>query len=266
MNGAFIVDAHAHIGLPGVFFSPQSCAEHLLTSMDRLSVRLAILGGDQTTIFEGPQAGIATLREVYEQSRGRLWYLGVFDARRPEDSLRVLNEAVGWPGFAGLKLHPSVHRTWADDPAYEQAWRFAADHDLAVLSHTWSISDYNPVQRYSTPERFEGYVRRFPQVRFVLGHAGGRGSGRHQAVRLARDYPNVFLDFAGDIYCYRLIETLAASVPAEKILFGSDFPWMDPAANLSRVLLADLDDRVKRKILVENALAVYRIRGAHAEH
>jgi uncharacterized protein len=202
---------------------------------------------------------MSALRRVYEESGGRLWYLGVFDPRGAEECLRVLTEAAAWSGFAGLKLHPSLHRTFADDPGYQRAWAFAAERHLPILTHSWSISEHNPAQRYSTPERFEGYVRKFPQVRLVLGHAGGRGSGRREAVRMANEYPNVFLDFAGDIYCYRLIETLVESVPTEKILFGSDFPWMAPSTQLSRVLLADIDDQTKRRILVDNALAVYRL-------
>ncbi len=266
MNEAFIVDAHAHVGPPGLFFAPETGPDQLLRIMDRLSVQAAIVACDQITLYEGAQGGISALRCLHEQSRGRLYYLGVFDPSNSEKCLHALKEAVAWPGFAGLKLHPSFHRTGADDPVYGQAWQFAAEHDLAILAHTWSISDYNPVQRYSTPERFEAYVRRFPQVRFVLGHAGGRGSGRREAVRMAKVYPNVFLDFAGDIYCYRLIEMLVQSVPAEKILFGSDFPWMDPRANLLRVLLAEVEEEVKRRILWRNALDVYRIRAIHAHH
>jgi len=259
MNGPFIVDAHAHIGLPGVFFAPQSGPNHLLAIMDLLSIRFAILACDHVTLYEGSQAGLSLLRQVHERSEGRLLFLGVFHPTDADASLATLKEAADWPGFAGLKLHPSLHCVWADDPVYERAWQFAAEHDLPILTHSWSVSDYNPVQRYSTPQRFEGYVRRFPQVRLVLGHAGGRGSGRHEAVRMANEYPNVYLDLAGDVFCYRLIETLVESVPPEKILFGSDFPWIDPRANLCRILLADVDERLKRKILADNAASVYGI-------
>jgi len=255
----FIVDAHVHTGLPGAFFVPESGPTHLLAIMDLVSIRFGILACDHVTLHEGAQAGLPLLRQVHEQSEGRLLYLGVFDPRDADASLATLKQAANWPGFAGLKLHPSFHRAWADDPSYEGAWRFAADRDLTILTHSWSVSDYNPTQRYSTPERFEGYVRQFPQVRFVLGHAGGRGSGRREAVRMANEYPNVYLDFAGDIFCCRLVETLVESVPPEKILFGSDFPWIDPRANLARVLLADIDDQLQRKILSDNAHAVYRI-------
>ena len=167
--------------------------------------------------------------------------------------------AKDWPGFVGLKIHPSFHGVPAEDPSYEPAWRFAGEHDLTILTHSWSVSDYNPVQRLSTPERFEKYVRRFPTVRLVLGHAGGRGTGRHAAVRMANEHPNVYLDIAGDIFDYRLIESLVESVPVEKILFGSDFPWLDPRANLSRVLLAEIDVAAKMKILRDNAMRVYRL-------
>ena len=113
MNEAFIIDAHAHVGLSGIFFQPANGPEELLRTMDRVSVRQAIVAGDQVSVFGGAQAGIAGLRRVYEESQGRLWYLGVFDPRTAAECLRVLKEAVSWPGFAGLKVHPSVHHTCA---------------------------------------------------------------------------------------------------------------------------------------------------------
>lgn len=262
MSQPWIIDAHAHFGLPGLFFAPESGPEGLLRIMDLVGIQSAIIACDHVTLHEGAQAGIAALRRAYEQFQGRLYYLGVFDPRTALPCLAALEEAAGWPGMAGLKIHPSFHQTFADDPTYEPAWRFAAEHQLPVLAHSWSVSDYNPVQRYSTPDRFEGYVRRFPQVRLVLGHAGGRGSGRHEAARMAAQHANVYLDFAGDIFCDRLIETLLASMPPEKILFGSDYPWIDPRANLSRVLLADASDPIKQMILAENAARVYSIRTA----
>ena len=258
MTDTWIIDAHTHVGAPGPFFCPESEPDHLLARMDRLGVAAAVCC-DHVSVYDGCAGGLDGHRRMYERSGGRIHYLGVFDPRRAAACLAALDEAKDWAGLVGLKIHPSIHGTPAEDPAYELAWRFAADHDLAILAHTWSVSDYNPVQQLSTPGRFEPYVQRFPQVRFVLGHAGGRGAGRHEAARMANEHPNVYLDFAGDIFCHRLIETLTRSVPPEKILFGSDFPWLDPRANLTRVLLADVDVSAKAKILHDNAVGVYRI-------
>ena len=226
--------------------------------MNQLGISCAICT-DHLSLHEGCSEFLAGLRKVFEHSDRRIHYLGVFDPRRPEECLDALGRAKGWPGFVGLKIHPSFHRVPAEDPSYEPAWRFAAEHDLPILTHSWSISDYNPVQHLSTPGRFEGYVGKFRAVRLVLGHAGGRGTGRHEAVRMANEYPNVYLDVAGDIFCYRLIETLVESVPVDKILFGSDYPWLDPRAHLCRVLLADVDVSARAKILRENAIRVYRL-------
>ena len=258
MSNGFVIDAHAHYGYVGAFFAPECEAAHLLTAMDKAGISHAICM-DQLTVWEGAGAGLEPLRDLFETSGRRVYYLGTFDPRRASACLGMLRQAKDWPGFVGLKLHPSVHGVAADDPVYEQAWRFAADYNLAIMTHSWSVSSYNPVQFLSTPERFEVHVRKFPQVHFVLGHAGGRGSGRCQAVRLVNEYPHVYLDFAGDIFDYRLLEKLVASVPVEKILYGSDFPMMDPRSNLTRVLLADIEDVAKGKILRGNAIQAYRL-------
>ena len=256
MTEPFIVDAHLHIGQPGVFFAPEAEPAHLLARMDQLGVAYAVCT-DHLSIFEGCEGSLDGLREVFEGSGGRVHYLGVFDPRRSKECLDACRRAREWPGFVGLKIHPSFHGTPPEDPSYEPVWRFAGEHGLPILTHSWSVSDYNPRQHLSTPGRFEHYARQFGDVRLVLGHAGGRGTGRHEAVRLASECPNVYLDFAGDVFCHRLIETLVESVPADRILFGSDFPWLDPRAHLSQVLLADIDVSTKAKILRENAIRVY---------
>jgi predicted TIM-barrel fold metal-dependent hydrolase len=259
VNGPFIVDAHAHTGAMGLFFTPESGADALLARMDRLDIRCCLNAGSWAYLMEGGRKELEALRREHEASRGRLLYLGVFDPRRGKEALRELEDACRRPGLAGIKIHPTFHRTPAESPAYEALWRFAEEHDLTVLTHSWSSSEHNPAQALSLPGRFAAWVRRYGDVRLVLAHAGGRGDGRAEAVRLAREHPNVYLDLAGDIFCYRLLETLSAELPPNKLLFGSDFPWLDPRANLSRILLADITAEAKRRILRDNAQEAYQL-------
>ena len=256
MSKAFIIDAHLHVGEPGCFFAPETRPEQLLATMDELGIRAAVCCNN-VSLAEGFGAGMDEHREMFEASGGRIHYLGVFSPHKPAQCVAALERANDWPGFVGLKIHPSFHGVPVENPSYEPAWRFAADNDLPIMTHSWSVSSYNPVQYLSTPERFEGYVKAFPRVRLVLAHAGGRGTGRHEAVRMANDYANVYLDIAGDIFDYQLIESLVQTVPVEKILFGSDFPWLDPRSRLSHVLLADISTSDKTNILCENAQCVY---------
>jgi hypothetical protein len=209
--------------------------------------------------MEGGGEELEARRREHEVSGGRLLYLGVFDPRRGREAVRELEQACRRPGLAGIKIHPSFHRTPAESSGYEALWRFAEEHDLTVLSHSWSSSEHNPAQALSLPGRFAVWVRRHPGVRLVLAHAGGRGDGRSEAVRLAREHRNVYLDLAGDIFCYRLVESLCDALPSNKLLFGSDFPWLDPRANLSRILLAEISAEDKRRILRDNALEAYQL-------
>jgi predicted TIM-barrel fold metal-dependent hydrolase len=259
LSAPFIVDAHAHTGAMSLFFSPESGAGQLLARMDGLGIQCCLNAGGWTYLLQGGREGLEELGREHEASGGRLLYLGVFDPRRGREALLELEEACRRPGLAGIKIHPTFHRTPAESPGYESLWRFAEEHDLTVLSHSWSSSEHNPAQALSLPGRFEAWVRRHPAVRLVLAHAGGRGDGRAQAVRLAREHPSVYLDLAGDVFCYRLVESLCGELPPNKLLFGSDFPWLDPRANLTRILLADITAEAKRRILRDNAQEAYKL-------
>lgn len=258
MNESFIIDAHTHLGPAGQLLCPGGSAADLLDVMDRFRIEASICS-DHVALLEGGATGLERMRTAWDESGGRIHALAIFDPRSSRQCLRETEAAVGWAGLAGIKIHPSFHGVPAEDAAYGPIWSFAAASGLPILAHTWSISDTNPAQALANPTRWEGWVREYTGVRLVLGHAGGRGGGRATALRFAREYPNVYLDFAGDIFCHRLIETLLASVPSEKILFGSDYPWSGPADHLSRVLLAPVRDDDKMRILRTNAAAVYRL-------
>ena len=258
MSEPFIIDAHAHLGPAGQLVSTPQTVANMLAWMDRLGVAVAVCS-DHTAVIEGYAAGIERMARAFDESRGRLRCLAVFDPRSSEVCLREIRGAVGQPYLAGIKIHPSCHGVPADADAYAPAWKLAVEYDLPILAHTWSVSDYNPTQVLSIPSKFERHVRAFPSVRLILGHAGGRGLDRHDATRMARDYPNVWLDFAGDIYCHRLIETLVESAPADRILFGSDYPWTGASDHLTQVLLSRVGEDVKAKILRYNAIDVYKL-------
>ena len=76
---------------------------------------------------------------------------------------------------------------------------------------------------------------------------------------MVNEYENVYMDFAGDIYCYEYFEKMERSVPENKVIFGSDYPWLDQRSHLTRVYLANISTSLKGKIFRENALAVYRL-------
>lgn len=254
---AFIVDAHVHTGALNVSFAPETDAKSLLARMDRLGIRRSINLGSSRNLLEASQREMDAARAEFEESRGRLYYCGFFGPRRAAEDLAILERSHRAPGFVGIKIHPSFARVAADDPRYLPVWELAREHRLPIVSHTWSVSSYNPVQALSTPGRFEAMVQRFPEVRFVMGHSGGRGEGRLEALRMAGQYPNAYMDISGDMMDRHFLEQMVGAGVASKILFGSDYPWLDQRAHLACVLLAAIPVEAKADILQRNAQAVF---------
>ena len=253
-----IVDAHTHLGEVPLFRVPDTSVEAMLALMDDLGIDMAIqMHG--AGIVECYEEAYHASEAAYERSDGRLPYCLVYSPLYQKESLLWIGRGLGRPGCVGIKIHPGSHQVYPEDARYEPVWLLAAERGVPLITHSWALSDYNPTQRYATPEHFEPHVRRYPQVRLVLGHAGGRYEGHLAAARLAQRYPNVYLDLSGDVYAYGLIEWLVAQVGAERILFGSDANWIDPRTHLGRILDAEITAEAKWLILGVNATRLFHL-------
>ena len=260
MTKPFVIDAHIHLGTwPGTYY-PDSHLEDILGYMDRLGIELAV--SSHMTLLFGPfEDGLRLSIEGFKKSGGRIFWLGVFNPNKIDESISHLDACRKHDGFLGMKIAQTVHGVDADDPSYRPAWEYAREHGLPILTHSWSTSSFNPKQARSLPRLFEKYIDEFRDVTLVFAHAGGRGDGQLQARRLAREYPNVYLDISGDIYNYRLIEDLVADVSDERILYGSDLTMLDGRAHHARIFFSNISRESKLKILRENALKAYNIQG-----
>jgi uncharacterized protein len=261
VSKAFIVDSHVHTGYPGQFFCPEVDAKSLLARMDQFLVRTSINLSSTRALLGDGREEMETAQREYEESDGRLFYCGFYDPGRGREDIATLEKASRRTGMKGIKIHPSFAGVAGDDPRYEPVWRFAAEHELPIVSHTWSVSRYNAAQALSTPERFEPMVQKFPKARLVLAHSAGTGSGRREAMRLAGTYPGVYLDCAGDIYDRHYFEKMAAAGLERKVLFGTDYPWIDIRSHLAAVYLADISNEARSRIFRENAAEVFRLEG-----
>jgi|LSQX01.2.fsa_nt_gb predicted TIM-barrel fold metal-dependent hydrolase len=255
MNKITIVDGHLHLGCDPYNFVPKKDIQQLLLCMKIYGIKRAYSCHYKWLLCrfkEGYESSIS----AYQESGGKIPYFGVYVPTDIQASLKYLDKSLKSGGLIGIKIHPSFHKTYADDPKYLPVWNYAKEYHLPILSHTWSLTD-NPEQKFSLPPLFTKYLENYQEVFFVMGHSGGRGNGRSEVVELAKRFRNVYLDIAGDIFCYNLIPELVGSVGVEKIIFGTDWPWFDPASYLPRIILSSVTDEQKKKILGLNALKVY---------
>ena len=253
------IDIHTHVGeTPEFHFFDISLATWL-QKMDRLNILYAVSAHMDVLTGTDYLNNAGECLKLYEDSGGRVMSYFVYNPNMAEECIQVIRKYAGNPAFRGIKIHPTIHRTYADDARYDPVYVCAREKNLPVMTHCWCLSAHNDAQKYSTPGLFVKYAEKYSDVNLILAHSGGRIDGIREAARIAARYPNVYLDTSGDVYPLGLIEYLVSEVSADKILFGSDAMWICPSTQIGMIAGADITHEDKKKILCDNARRVFRI-------
>lgn len=254
-----IIDSHFHLGrYPSYLFYDVS-VKNYLRRMDRMGIGYCI-STNLRGLCGDIRGGVEEDRRAYEESNGRIMSYFVFDPCFGRLCIDLMEKNYDRKVFKGIKLHPSFHLTYADDPAYEIAWEYARDMKLPIISHTWEISATNNTQKYSYPPLFEKYIEKYDDVTFICGHTGGKFDGIQQCVKLMKNYANVYSDTAGDVYYNRFPEYIVKEVGSERLLYGSDAFMIDCRTQLGMILDADMQLKDKENILYRNAERIFGLK------
>ncbi len=154
-------------------------------------------------------------------------------------------------GAHAVKLHPAGQRFFPDSPELHPIYEECGRLGLPVVFHGGRAGiEPSYTHQFTLMRHYEGALRDFPDVQFVLGHAGARDVA--DAVPLAKRYGNVWLGIHGQGVSQ--LAELIARVGPDRLLFGSDWPFYHLAATLAKVLLVtEGRPEVRRAILRDNA-------------
>ena len=91
--------------------------------------------------------------------------------------------------------------------------------------------------------------KRFPKVNFIIAHAGVQYF--EQAIGLARECRNVWLDTSSYFVTASKLRRLLREVGASKLVFGSDVPVMasDAGQALDKIRALEITDQERAAIL-----------------
>ncbi|MBQ6473721.1 MAG: amidohydrolase family protein [Victivallales bacterium] len=165
----------------------------------------------------------------------------------PEEFLRLeIRRCLSLAEFRGVKLEISVPCSDSRlSPIMEELLAFGAP----LLQHTW----YKTEQKYageSDPRDVAALARRWPRNRIVMAHLCGCG---HRGVEDIAECPNVYVDTSGAQPEAGLVEYAVRRIGARRLLYGSDAPCRDFAAQLAKVREADLREDDRERIFHLNA-------------
>jgi predicted TIM-barrel fold metal-dependent hydrolase len=193
-------------------------ADELLRAMDAAGVERAVLLGwyweNAATCAEQNRFYAAAVRAHPNR-------LAAFATVLPgaADALTELRRARD-DGLIGLgELSPHSQHVAADSSALHALLALAGELAMPVNLHVTDPTSRPFPGRVETPlEDFARLARAYPRVTFILAHWGG-------GLPLA-DLPNVLLDTAASplLYGAEVWGRVGRDVPAERVLFGSDFP------------------------------------------
>lgn len=137
-------------------------------------------------------------------------------------------------GARAVKLHPAGQRFYPDSDDAMEIYEACGRLGLVVFFHAGRAGiEPEYTHQFTVMRNYEAMLRRFPDVQFVLGHAGARDFA--DAVPLARKYPNAWMEIHGQGVT-RLHELIEA-VGSDRLLFGTDWPFYHLAATLAKVLI-----------------------------
>jgi len=157
------------------------------------------------------------------------------------------------PASSVIKIHPDVQAYTVNGPLYAPIFEVAARRGKPILTHTFADSPY------SDPLQFDAIATEWPQVVILLGHSGVTGEGHRRAMKVAGQHPNLYLELCGSLTTGHWIQKMVATLGPERVLYGSDFPFIELRYALGRVVFAGLAPEIVALVLGGNARRILRL-------
>jgi hypothetical protein len=231
--------------------------ELTLAALDAAGVTKAL-----TSAWWGPNGPLLSNDEVagtVKAAPDRFIGIGSVNLHRPMDAVRELRRCVNELGFVGVRQLPWL---WGLPPNDRRYYPIYAECVELEVPFCLQVGHAGPL-RPSDPGRPIPYLDEvaceFPELRIVGGHIGYPWT--EEMVSLATKYENVYIDtsaYTPERYPESLVRFMKGA-GRHKVLFGSNFPMIQPAKCIAQLDALGLSDETRRLFLSENAKKVFRI-------
>lgn len=213
-----------------------------------------------------------TTKEVVEAARysnGRLMPVASYCPDKGvngtiEENLKPFKDDI-----IGVKVYPTLHFIQPNDSKLDKIYQYVANMQGIVVVHTgcdpgmWELPR---LCRLARPKYVMEAAKKHKDVIFIIAHMGAYsalmpGIFFHEALE-ALQLDNVYADTSAvdPFFVSRAIE----EVGSDRILFGSDYPYMIGFSikdSVNEIFSLDINERDKRAILYDNPYRLLRIIG-----
>jgi predicted TIM-barrel fold metal-dependent hydrolase len=182
------------------------------------------------------------------------------DPFRGRSGVRQARRLVEEHGVKGFKFHPNVQGFFPNDRMAYPLYEVIEETGAIALFHTGQTGIGAGVPggggirlKYSNPMHVDDVAVDFPHLKIILAHPSF--PWQDEALAVATHKPGVHIDLSGwsPKYFPPQLVQYANTLLKDKVLFGSDYPVLDPDRWLADFAKLPIKDEVRPKILKENA-------------
>lgn len=220
-----------------------------LTKWRRLGIGHVVIAPADEYAAMANEQGNTQLARLLRRYPKQISGLAVANPWRGAEAVRLLEKAFDY-GLRGLYLCPPRQGFRLTEKIVDPLIKVCRQRRKAVYAHTGT-----PV--CSEPFQLAELARRFPEVTFVMGHAGYPDFWYDVSAAL-QQAPNLLVETSCQMTA--VIQQALEAVGPERILFGSGFPRSTPKWEIRKIRSMDLPEETLLKIMATNALRCWGIR------
>ena len=273
------IDVHVHVPAPSDHASTKEkenmagyfgagpmphSAEEMYEKYKALDIFAVIFDIDAETTSGQPYVGNDYVASVVQKYPDQFIGFASVDPWKGALAIQELERSVKELGLRGLKLHPTTQAFMPNDPRFYPLWQKASDLHIPVLFHTGQtgVGSGTPggggyKLKYAHPLLLDDVAADFPELTIIMAHPAVPWQEEQLAVALHKG--NVFIDLSGwsPKYFRPILIQYIGSILKDKVLFGSDYPVLQPDRWLQDFENLGLKEEVQQKILLENAKKLF---------
>ena len=236
-----------------------------VAKMDRadieLSLMIAVRAGDMR-LAGSFEISYERVHEICRSHPTRFAGLAGVDPYRGMQGLRDLEYGVRELGFVGAHLYPHWFELAPDDAKYYPYYAKCCELDVPIMMQVGHSLVYQRERRMRSVGRpicLDQVACDFPELKLLGIHIGVPWTDEMISMAWKHEHVYIGVDAYAPRYWPPQLVHYLNTYGRHKVLFGTDWPVIDPERMVAEIAELDLRPESYRALMRENALRVFRL-------
>lgn len=239
--------------------------EDYVKKMDRANIERSFIIANRNgdlRVRHSVETPYEVVYEICQRYPDRFSGLAGIDPTRGMAGLRELEKAVNEYGFVGAHLYPHWFGLAPNHAKYYPYYAKCCELDISIMMQVGNCLVYNKDRRLPSvgqPITLDQVAIDFPELTLIGIHVGW--PWHHEMIAMAWKHPNIYigLDAYAPKHWPAEIVHYANTFGQDKVIFGSDWPVIDPERAMSEIDIHNFRPESLRKILRDNTVKIFKL-------